>query len=80
MTSSSFSTWSRRVTLAGITRHPTETWMTQMARNAVDEPAGAVRRCRYLLHDRNAKFCVAFQDVFASEASAVSGFPHEVQI
>src|SRR4029453_9097592 len=56
----------RRVTLAGITRHPTETWMTQMARNAVDEPAGAVRRCRYLLHDRDAKFCVAFQDVFAS--------------
>lgn len=57
----------RRVTLAGITRNPTETWMTQMARNAVDEPAGAVRRCRYLLHDRDAKFCVAFQDVFASE-------------
>ena len=24
---------SRRVTLAGITRHPTEAWMTQMARN-----------------------------------------------
>jgi len=57
----------RRITLAGITRHPTESWMTQMARNAVDEPAGAVRRCRYLLHDRDAKFCVAFQDVFASE-------------
>ena len=46
----------RRVTLAGITRHPTEIWMTQMARNAVDENAGAVRRCRYLLHDRDAKF------------------------
>src|SRR3954465_8356557 len=30
----------RRITLAGITRHPTQTWMTQMARNAVDEPAG----------------------------------------
>src|SRR5205814_5928816 len=57
----------RRVTLAGITRHPTETWMTQMARNAVNEPAGALRRCRYLLQDRDAKFCVAFQDVFASE-------------
>ena len=28
---------------------------------------GAVRRFRYLLHDRDAKFCVAFQDVFASE-------------
>jgi putative transposase len=40
---------------------------TLRARNAVDEPAGAVRQCRYLLHDRDAKFCAAFQDVFASE-------------
>src|SRR6266436_2363068 len=37
----------RRVTLAGITRHPTEIWMTQMARNAVDDTAGGRRRCRY---------------------------------
>ena len=57
----------RRVTLAGITQHPTETWLTQMARNAVDETAGAVRGCRYLLHDGDAKFCAAIQDVFASE-------------
>ena len=57
----------RRITVAGITRHPTETWMAQMARNAVDEPTGAVRQCRYLLHDRDAKFCAAFQEVFASE-------------
>jgi hypothetical protein len=27
----------RRVSLASVTRHPTEAWMTQMARNAVDE-------------------------------------------
>jgi putative transposase len=57
----------RRITLAGITRHPTETWMTQMARNAVVEPAGSVRQCRYLLHDRDGKFCAAFHDMFASE-------------
>jgi hypothetical protein len=31
---------SRRITLAGITRHPTEAWITQMARNAVDETTG----------------------------------------
>ena len=57
----------RRVTVAGMTRHPTETWMTQMARNAVDEAGGAVRRCRYVLHDRDTKFCSAFEEVFASE-------------
>jgi hypothetical protein len=32
----------RRVTLAGITQHPTEEWMVQMARNAVDDIDGAV--------------------------------------
>jgi len=57
----------RRITLAGITRHPTEAWMTQMARNAVDDKAGAIRQCRYVLHDRDAKFCTAFDDVLASE-------------
>ena len=31
----------RRVTLGGITRHPTEMWMEQVARNAIDEPSGA---------------------------------------
>jgi putative transposase len=57
----------RRVTLAGITRHPTEAWMTQMARNAVDERSGCLRACRYLLHDRDAKFCASFIEVLRSE-------------
>jgi len=57
----------RRVTLAGITRHPTESWITQMARNAVDETCGGLRRCRYVLHDRDTKFCHAFDQVLASE-------------
>jgi putative transposase len=58
---------SRRITLAGITRHPSEAWMTQMARNAVDDASGGLRQCRYVLHDRDAKFCAAFDDVLASE-------------
>src|SRR5258705_762576 len=45
----------RRVSLAGITRHPTEEWMTQMARNAVDEESGYLHRHRYVLHDRDTK-------------------------
>src|SRR5262245_49067949 len=53
----------RRVTLAGITRHPTETWMTQMARNAVDEASSHLRQHRYLLHDRDTKFCASFRAI-----------------
>ena len=37
---------SRRVTLAGLTRHPTEEWMQQMARNATDHDTGSLRHCR----------------------------------
>ena len=50
-----------------MTRHPTEAWMTQMARNAVDDTSGGLRQCRYVLHDRDAKFCAAFDDVLASD-------------
>jgi transposase InsO family protein len=57
----------RRVTLGGITRHPTEAWTSQMVRNAVDGTSGCLRSCRYLLHDRDSKFCAAFDEVLASE-------------
>ena len=43
---------SRRISLAGLTRHPTAGWMLQMARNATDESSGILRGQRYLLHDR----------------------------
>ena len=33
----------RRISLAGITRHPTEAWITQMARNSVDDSSSTVR-------------------------------------
>src|SRR5258706_15604318 len=57
----------RRVSLAGITRHPTEEWMTQMARNAVDEESGYLHRHRYVLHDRDTKFCADFRKTLATE-------------
>ncbi len=57
----------RRVSLAGITRHPTEEWMTQIARNAVDEESGYLRRHRYVLHDRDTKFCADFRKTLATE-------------
>jgi putative transposase len=56
----------RRISLAGLTRHPTSEWMLQMARNATDESSGFLRGQRYLLHDRDTKFCAAFLDVLRS--------------
>lgn len=53
----------RRVTLAGITRHPTEEWMQQVARNLTDAEGGALLGQRYLLHDRDTKFCSAFRSI-----------------
>jgi putative transposase len=53
----------RRVSLAGLTRHPTETWMEQMARNAIDETSGYLRKNRYVLHARDTKFCASFRAI-----------------
>ena len=46
-----------------------------MARNAVDDTSGGVRQCRYLLHDRDAKFCPAFDEVLASEDTRALRLP-----
>ena len=57
---------SRRVSVAGITRHPDEEWMQQMARNATQDDRGQFNRCRYVLHDRDTKFCASFRSVLAA--------------
>jgi putative transposase len=57
---------SRRVDIAGITVHPDEPWMKQIARNVTMEDCGAVRDCRYLLHDRDTKFTRSFRDILMS--------------
>jgi putative transposase len=46
---------SRRVDIAGITIHPDEAWMRQIARNVTMEGYSTLRDCRYLLHDRDTK-------------------------
>src|SRR3954454_7717881 len=56
----------RRVTVAGITQHPTEEWMVQMARNAVDVVDGTLLPVRYALHDRDTKFCSSFRTMLRS--------------
>src|SRR5580700_995391 len=52
--------------VAGITRHPDQEWMEQIARSATQESWGYLDGCRYVLHDRDTKFCASFRSVLAA--------------
>ena len=56
----------RRITIAGITRHPDGEWMEQIARSATQESWGYLSRCRYVLHDRDTKFSASFRSVLTA--------------
>jgi putative transposase len=51
----------RRVHFAGSTANPEEAWMKQIARNLTDAEEGFLNGKRYVLMDRDAKFCEAFR-------------------
>ena len=48
----------RRVDVAGITQHPNEAWMKQIARNVTMDEWGFLDNCSYLIHDRDTKLSV----------------------
>jgi putative transposase len=48
----------RRVHLAGVTANPNGTWVAQQARNLLLVLGERGRRVRFLLRDRDAKFCL----------------------
>jgi transposase InsO family protein len=54
---------SRQVHIAGVTPHPNETWMMQVARNVTMEEWGFLSPGQYLIHDRDGKYCPAFQQL-----------------
>jgi putative transposase len=56
----------RRIEYVACTAHPDGRWITQQARNLVMQ-LGDERPFRFLIHDRDAKFSHAFDDVFRSE-------------
>ena len=49
---------SRQVDIGGITVHPGELWMKQIARKATMDNSSALRKCKYLLHDRDTKVTI----------------------
>ena len=57
----------RRVHVAGCTRRPTATWVTQQARQFGWMIQDGLVPVRFLIHDRDAKFPAAFDRVFTSE-------------
>ena len=52
---------SRKVHMAGLTPNPHGAWMTQMARNSTMAEWGFLSPGQHRLHDRDSKFCSAFQ-------------------
>jgi transposase len=54
---------SRKVHIAGMTPHPDENWMKQIARNVTMADWGFLEDCRYLIHDRDTKFCKSFRNI-----------------
>ena len=51
----------RQVKIAGITNHPNETWMLQMARNITMDGEPFYAGTKYLIHDRDTKYCASFR-------------------
>jgi len=66
----------RRVYLAGCTQHPTATWVAQQARQMVWHLQDGALPIRFILHDRDTKYCAAFDRVFAGEGVEVVHTPY----
>jgi hypothetical protein len=65
----------RRIHLAGCTRRPTAAWVTQQARHISWKMQDGAVTTRFLIHDRDSKFPVAFDTVFTSEAVTIVRTP-----
>jgi len=52
----------RRVHIAGLTPFPDEPWISQIARSLTMADEGFLADHRYLIHDRDKKYCRAFDD------------------
>ena len=65
----------RRVYVTGVTAHPTGAWVIQQARNLSCELAQRARPVKFLIRDRDSKFTVGFDEIFASDAIRIIRTP-----
>ena len=56
-----------------MTPHPNAAWMMQVARNVTMEVWGFLSPGQYLIHDRDGKYCLAFQQII--DAAGVTRVP-----
>src|SRR5256714_1923129 len=65
----------RKVHVAGVTPHPNEAWMAQVARNVTMEAWGFLSAGQDVIHDRDTKFCAAFQNTIEDAGGERLAFP-----
>ena len=65
----------RRIHIAGIASAPDSNWMGQMSRNLTDASDGFLTGKRFLIHDRDSLFTLAFGETLAAAGVQVVRLP-----
>jgi hypothetical protein len=61
----------RRVRILGATEHPVQAWVVQQARNLLMDLADTGTRVKFMIHDRDASFTTALDEVFRAAGTRI---------